>query len=73
MGRGGRAPAIRSRVRRTLDHGAQINHHVKYNQRVFHERFHMISVTGALGDALTSQVTVIYPWMCVCVVLNVAV
>lgn len=28
---------------------------------------------GALGYALTSQITVIYPWMCMCVVLNVAV
>lgn len=37
----------------------QINHHMKYNRRVFQERLHIIVAAGAMGYVLTSQITVI--------------
>lgn len=63
----GRASAMCGGVRRTLDHGAQINHHMKYDERVFHEKPHIIKWQQEPWDTRSqNKITVIYLDLHVC-------
>lgn len=56
-----------------MGHGAHIQHRAKYDKQVFLKGFTSLVAAGALGCALASTSTVKYPWVCMYVVLNVAV